>query len=364
LNDVFPILSVSLTRLYPQPTTETGFTFSTPYLYDGLGFGGMPEFLDCAENRNITGAICEELRVCVVDGTTQTSIVRKHFAPISISDRIISVRNVAGVYEGLKSGFCNVIANDQISIAPSTLFENGYSGPYEVGTNIYSNEPISLVTRETDPRFSDFVNWVVISLVHAEERNVRATTATAMGSNDIFGARYELSFVEAVRAVGNYGEVYDRNLESIVPRQDLNNINRGGSGLIYHMPFGDVLSIGPSAQGTLAEILDRGFLRCGITRRAIFAEFDTTLERWHGIDIDMCRAMSAAIFDGIYSTIVFVDLPATERFQALKNGDVDLLSRITTLTLQRDVQEPTTGVGFEFTSPIFYDGLTFGGIPE
>ena len=78
----------------------------------------------------------------------------------------------------------------------------------------------------------------------------------------------------------------------------------------------------------------------------------------------MCRAVSAAIFDGIYSTIVFVDLPATERFHALQSGDVDLLSRITTLTLQRDVKEPTTGEGFEFTSPIFYDGLTFGGIPE
>jgi hypothetical protein len=82
-----------------------------------------------------------------------------------------------------------------------------------------------------------------------------------------------------------------------------------------------------------------------------------------GFDVDFCRAVSAAIFNGVTNTVVYTDLPASERFQALQDGDVDVLSRLTTVTLSRDVLEPNTGVGFSFSQPKFYDGLTFGGIP-
>lgn len=82
-----------------------------------------------------------------------------------------------------------------------------------------------------------------------------------------------------------------------------------------------------------------------------------------GFDVDFCKAVSAAIFDGVTSSVLYIDLPATTRFQALQNGDVDVLSRLTTVTLARDVLEPNTAVGFSFSQPNFYDGLTFGGIP-
>jgi len=142
-------------------------------------------------------------------------------------------------------------------------------------------------------------------------------------------------------------------------------INDGTTGLIYGMPFGDPSSNGPSplSGSTLRTIEDRGFLRCGITRRSIFAEFDTATQEWFGLDIDFCKAISAAIFDGVTSSVVYSVLPATDRFIALAEGQVDVLSRITTLTLERDVNEPTSGVGFSFSQPDFYDGLSFGGIP-
>ena len=82
-----------------------------------------------------------------------------------------------------------------------------------------------------------------------------------------------------------------------------------------------------------------------------------------GFDVDFCRALSAAIFDGDPDHVIYSDLPASERFQALASGDVDVLSRLTTLTLSRDVNESTTGEGFSFSQPNFYDGLTFGGTP-
>lgn len=79
--------------------------------------------------------------------------------------------------------------------------------------------------------------------------------------------------------------------------------------------------------------------------------------------MDFCRALSSALFNGVTDTVVYTDLPASERFQALQDGTVDVLSRLTTVTLSRDVKETATNVGFQFSQPNFYDGLTFGGIP-
>jgi general L-amino acid transport system substrate-binding protein len=77
--------------------------------------------------------------------------------------------------------------------------------------------------------------------------------------------------------------------------------------------------------------------------------------------VDFCRAIAAAIFGELSDKVVFTDLSGAERFERLQNGDVDVLSRITTANLERDVLEPSTGVGFSFSLPTFYDGLTFGG---
>jgi ABC-type amino acid transport substrate-binding protein len=77
-----------------------------------------------------------------------------------------------------------------------------------------------------------------------------------------------------------------------------------------------------------------------------------------GLDVDFCLAIAAAI--GV-PEVEFSDLSESERFVKLQNGDVDVLSRITVATLQADVLEPSTGVGFSFSQPTFYDGLAFGG---
>jgi general L-amino acid transport system substrate-binding protein len=82
-----------------------------------------------------------------------------------------------------------------------------------------------------------------------------------------------------------------------------------------------------------------------------------------GFDVDFCRAIAAAIFDGDGTKVNFTDLPTSERFHSLHNGEIDLLARLVTVTLSRDVLEPSTQVGFSFTQPTFFDGLSFGGIP-
>lgn len=227
--------------------------------------------------------------------------------------------------------------------------------------NLYSKEPLALVTRDGDVQFSDFVNWIVQALLAAEEQGITQSTATAFTQSTLFGEEYKDMYIHAIEAVGNYAEMYDRNLEPIIPRAAVNDINQGDTGLLYAFPFGAFSTNGPvpTEGGTLQTIIQRGHLRCGITRRAVFAEFDTDGQVWRGLDVDFCKAVSAAIFNGVTNTIVYTVLPATERFVALQEGSVDLLARITTITLERDVLETNAGAGFSFSQPNFYDGLRY-----
>jgi ABC-type amino acid transport substrate-binding protein len=262
--------------------------------------------------------------------------------------------------------FLSVIAGEQFDIAESIVRERGYVGEYAYGTKIHSKEPLAFVTRDDDPEWSDFVNWVLQALLGAEDEAITQRTANIIAPTTVFGetSPFALAFRNAVREVGNYGEIYRRTLEVLLPRPIPDRINEGDSGLIYSYPFGaidGVVAAGPALGSTLDEIRTRGFLKCGISRRVIFAQFDTASQTWDGFDVDFCKAISAAIFNGTTSTIVYTDLPASERFVALQNGDVDLLSRLTTVTLSRDIREPATQAGFSFSQPNFYDGLTFGG---
>ena len=241
----------------------------------------------------------------------------------------------------------------------------GYNGLYEIGVNQYSKEPLAVVTREGDAIWSDFVFWVIEALMAADEQGIFQSNASSFALVESFGEKYIHMFQDAITDVGNYGELYTRHLENIVPRGSLNTVNRGNTGLIYSFPFGTLGVVGtsPIEDGTIQDIMRRGHVRCGIFNTAGFGEFNRTTKEWRGMDVDYCRALSAAIFDGVDTNVVFHVLPATERFKELADKDVDILARVTSRTLERDVLEPTTGEGFSFSPVTFYDGLSFGGIP-
>ena len=97
----------------------------------------------------------------------------------------------------------------------------------------------------------------------------------------------------------------------------------------------------------------RGNLICGInTGVAGFAQQDDK-GKWTGLDVDVCRAVSAALF-GDSEKVKYVPLTAQQRFTALHSGEVDILSRNTTWTLTRD-----TALGLDFTGINYYDGQGF-----
>src|SRR5438128_8771649 len=100
-------------------------------------------------------------------------------------------------------------------------------------------------------------------------------------------------------------------------------------------------------------VKSRGTLRCGVNPNfAGFALPDSAGE-WRGFDVDMCRAVAAAVL-GDSGKTQYVPLPAKDRFTALQSGDIDMLARNATWTLSRN-----TKLGVNFVATNFYDGQAF-----
>ncbi len=110
---------------------------------------------------------------------------------------------------------------------------------------------------------------------------------------------------------------------------------------------------GAQTPNVIERAKQRGFLTCGIHTGLPGFGFQADGGEWRGLDIDLCRAIAAAIFDDP-TKVRFVPTTAQQRFTALQSGDVDLLARNTTWTLTRD-----TALGFDFTSINYYDGQGF-----
>jgi len=108
------------------------------------------------------------------------------------------------------------------------------------------------------------------------------------------------------------------------------------------------------AQSSRLDVVkSRGTLLCGVNPSFAGFSLPDSAGQWHGFDVDICRAVAAAVF-GDAGKVKYVALSAKERFTALQSGDVDVLARNATWTLTRNVQ-----LGVNFIGTNFYDGQAF-----
>ena len=104
---------------------------------------------------------------------------------------------------------------------------------------------------------------------------------------------------------------------------------------------------------TLATVKKRGELVCGVNGELPGFSIRASSGAWSGFDVDFCRALAAAsLGDG--AKVKFVPLTTEKRFNALKAGEVDVLARNTTVTLQR-----TAGSGVHYATVTYIDGQGF-----
>src|SRR5215475_15240160 len=108
-----------------------------------------------------------------------------------------------------------------------------------------------------------------------------------------------------------------------------------------------------SAESPLDVVKKRGQIVCGVNVGLGGFSLPDSQGKWSGLDIDMCNAVAAAVLGDATKT-KFVPLSAQQRFLALQSGEIDVLVRNSTITLERDA-----GLGIQYTGVNFYDGQGF-----
>ena len=105
--------------------------------------------------------------------------------------------------------------------------------------------------------------------------------------------------------------------------------------------------------GLLQTVKERGFLICGVNSGLPGFAAEDEEGNWSGLDVDFCRAVSAAVF-GDADKVEYIGLNSAQRFPTLASKSIDILSRNTTWTISRDVN-----LMFEFAGVSYYDGQGF-----
>ena len=120
--------------------------------------------------------------------------------------------------------------------------------------------------------------------------------------------------------------------------------------LTFAIAAGAMAITGLASAATLDDVRTKGYVQCGVSQGLPgFSNADDS-GNWTGIDVDLCRAVAAAIF-GDGDKVRFTPLSAKQRFTALSSGEIDILSRNTTWTMTRDTQ-----LGLNFAGVNYYDG--------
>lgn len=121
--------------------------------------------------------------------------------------------------------------------------------------------------------------------------------------------------------------------------------------LVLFAPLGT--PVAAQSGPTLTKIKERGQLICGTSPGVAGFSIQDGTGRWHGFDIDICRALAVAIFND-QDKVKFVPLTSKDRLIALQASEIDVLPRTTTWTLSRNL-----GQGVTFTAVNYYDGQGF-----
>src|SRR5437764_10437876 len=110
---------------------------------------------------------------------------------------------------------------------------------------------------------------------------------------------------------------------------------------------------GTASAQMLKTVNDRGALNCGVSEGLYGFSARDANGNWSGFDVDLCRAIAAAIFNDA-GKVNYIPLDANRRFEVLQSGNIDVLSRNTTWTMSREVD-----LGLSFDAANDYSGQGF-----
>ncbi|HEY2066566.1 MAG TPA: amino acid ABC transporter substrate-binding protein [Gemmatimonadaceae bacterium] len=221
--------------------------FGPVYFYDGQGFM-VPRSSGVTSATRLDGAT-----ICVQQGTTTESNLADFARRHAITFHPIVIEDLRGVVSALAGGRCDAISQDGAGLATTrTMLQR--PGDYVILPDRISKEPIAAVLRSGDDQWLEVVNWVFRTPMQAEELGIDQRKAKdSLQSSDPTVRRFlglEPGVVNGfgldprwtynvIAAVGNYADIFDRNLGMNTPLRLERGMNRlwSNGGLMYSPPF-------------------------------------------------------------------------------------------------------------------------------
>ena len=236
-----------------QRDTKLGLNFTNVTFYDGQGFM-VPKKLGVKSAKELNGAT-----VCVQTGTTTELNLADYFRANNMQFKPVVIEQQQEVLSAFFSGRCDVYTTDRSGLASSLKNDAPNGGAdYMVLPEVISKEPLAPAVRQGDEQWTDIVKWTVFALLQAEESGVTQANVEDQAKNSkdptvqaLLGAKNsegktsgngealgvdEDWVVRAVKAVGNYGEIYERNIAPLGLERGVNNLWSKG-GLMYAPPL-------------------------------------------------------------------------------------------------------------------------------
>jgi general L-amino acid transport system substrate-binding protein len=226
--------------------TSLGFNFTGVMYYDGQGFI-VRKSLKVNSALELNGA-----SVCTQSGTTSELNLADYFRSNKIKYEVVAFATADETVKAYDSGRCDVFTTD-ISQLYAERLKLANANDHVILPEIISKEPLTPAVRHGDDQWFDIVKWVGFAMINAEELGVSSKTIgdamksdkpdvkRLVGTEGNFGETLGLNNAWAeriVRLVGNYGEVFEKNVGSsskLGIARGINNLwNKGG--ILYAPP--------------------------------------------------------------------------------------------------------------------------------
>jgi general L-amino acid transport system substrate-binding protein len=222
-----------------------GLEFAWVNYYDGTGFL-VKKAAGVTSAKDIDGAT-----ICVQPGTSTELAINDYFRLNKMKFTPILIADLSEIQGAFMSGRCDVYSTDASALATFRFSQGTKADELVLLPEIISKEPLGVMVRKGDDKWFDVVRWTLIAMITAEEKGVtKANVDTFANTADpdirrLLGMEGDLGKAlgldnkwayNVIKQVGNFGEVWDRDITPMGVPRGINNIWTKG-GLQYAPPI-------------------------------------------------------------------------------------------------------------------------------
>jgi general L-amino acid transport system substrate-binding protein len=227
---------------------ELGLTFGPVNFYDGQAIMARKDIVSdpAAGLEALEGA-----NICVQSGTTTELNLADQFRAAGVNYAPVVFEDQNAAFQAYDEGRCDAITSDRSQLATQGQAVLKNFADHVILDVVMSKEPLAPAVAQGDDKWADVIHWVVYGMIQAEELGITSENVDEflnsedpvvrrlLGVEGELGAMLGLSndfIYRVIKLVGNYGEVYDRNLSTFNLARGQNELWTNG-GLMYAPPF-------------------------------------------------------------------------------------------------------------------------------